>query len=549
MNNKNNPLVKYPALKIALLYAIVSGLYIFLSDYILELLIKDPVLISKIQTYKGLGFIVVTAMLLFILVKKNIDTVTTHYRKIIEVQQTSDNQLKGSEEKYMSLFNHSPLPMWIFDTETYRFLLVNNAACTIYGYSKEDYSNMSLRDIRPQEDIPHLESVLPESFKSEFYSFPDVIRHKKKNGEIIKVKIQNTNITYEGKTVRLASAIDITKEVDMRIQLMESNARLHQASELASLGYWTNDFIKNEIIWSEELYKIFEVDPKTFVLTLENIQSYFHPEDRVQFNDENNSDTDTDKVNESEHRIITPTGKIKWILERIYMVKNEQGIPIGLEGIAVDITKRKLYQQEIWESNERFKLLASATVEAIIDWDIENDVTIWGEGFSTLFGYDLSVYNNTLWSENIHPDDKGRVLSDLQKALADPTCNYFNADFSFLKANREVTYVQHRGLFIRNAEGKAIRALAAMIDLTESLERISKIESQNNMLKDIAWTQSHIVRAPLANLLGLVYLLKEKNQTEMSHSEIIDHIQTSAEQLDQVIHDIVKKTEAAETLQ
>ena len=536
-------LSRFSSFKIVLLYAVFSAIYIYTSDYFLDIFVRDVDLLSKLQTYKGLGFILITAILLYVLVKTNIDTISANYQKVIDIQHDADHLLKGSEEKYMSLFNHSPVPMWIFELDTLNILMVNDAACDQYGFSQLEYRSMTLRDIRPSEDIPQMEAVIARSLTDDNYTFPDLSRHKKKNGDIIHVKVKNIGVSFEGRNVRLASAVDVTKEINFQTELSEINARLQLASEIAGMGYWTNNFANGKIHWSDELYKIFEVDPGTFELTLENIQSYFHPEHRDQFTSDNNTSFDENGVNESEQRIITPAGKVKWILERIYMLKDEQGIPVAMEGITLDITNRKLAQQEIWESNERFKMLASATVEAIIDWDIENDTVIWGEGFQTLFGYDLSIYDNHLWSKNIHPDDREKVLTDLHATLNDPTKFYFNAEFGFLKANRDIAYVQHRGLFIRDADGKATRALAAMIDLTESLEKMRKIESQNKALKDIAWTQSHVVRAPLANLVGLVELLKDDNHVEMPHTDIIGHIGDCAKKLDNLIHEIVRKTE------
>lgn len=169
---------------------------------------------------------------------------------------------------------------------------------------------------------------------------------------------------------------------------------------------------------------------------------------------------------------------------------------------------------------------------------------IWGEGFQTIFGYDLNVYDNYLWSNNIHPDDRDRVLKDLAEVLDDSSKEYFNAEFRFLKFDREITYVQYKGIIIRNEDGKAVRVLAAMIDLTETLNRLNKIEAQNQLLKDIAWTQSHIVRAPLANLQGFIKLLKDNITTnpEKIDDKLMDYIINSTDKLDEIIREIVSKT-------
>ncbi len=534
--------------KIVFIYTVVSAIYIYTSDYFLNTFVTNVDLLTKFQTYKGLGFIIITASLLYLLVKRNINAATSHFQQILAVKQTSENELTNSHEEYMSLFNHSPLPMWLYDIETLKILLVNEAAYTIYGYSQEDYSTMTLKDIRPAEDIPIMEEVLKNSFKNEHYAHPNILRHKKKNGEIILVKVEGKFIPFRGKKVRLASAVNVTAEVEIQNKLIDINERLQLAGEIASLGYWTNDLVTSKIEWSEEVYKIFELDPQTFDLTLENIKNCFHPEDRVEFGS-NLSDVFKDNIpKESERRIITSSGCIKWVLERIHLIKDETGKPIQLNGIVFDITKRKLHEQEISESNERFKIITRATNEAIIDWDIKNDKTIWGEGFSTIFGYDLTEYDNHLWSKNIHLEDSKRILDDLNKALEDPTKEYFNAEFRFLKANGAITCVQHKGIFIRDANGKATRALGAMIDLTDTLNRIRKIEQQNNVLKDIAWTQSHVVRAPLANLQGLIRLFKTNINAGVNDDELIDYIITSADKLDEIIREIVKKTREIDEL-
>jgi PAS domain S-box-containing protein len=539
-NIKNSS--KLTSFKIVLLYAVVSAIYIYTSDYFLEKLVTNVEVLSKIQTFKGLGFILITSMLLYILVKRNINTTASYYQQVIDLKQTSDIQLKKSNDEYMSLFNHSPLAKWIFDIETLQFLLVNDAACDNYGYTREEFLSMTIRDIRPVEDIPILEETLNNTFIKGQDERARVLRHIKKNGEIIFVKIKAKFITFEGKKVRLVTSVDVTAEIETRNKLTEINSKLQIASEIANLGYWTNDLIKSEIQWSEEVYKIFEVNPDNFELTIDTIRSCYHPDDAFEFDSNLNFSFDGTNTMETERRIITSSGETKWVLERINLIKNENGNPIKLDGIVIDITKRKLYEQEIIESNERFKIIAKATIEAIIDWDIKNDTVIWGEGFQSIFGYDLSIYDNYLWSNNIHPDDREKVLADLNTMLEDPTKEIFTSEFRFLKANREISYVQHKGIIIRDANGKPIRGLGAMIDLTETQERLRKIESQNELLKEIAWTQSHVVRAPLANLQGFIKLLKEEINEGVTDPKLLDYIIDSTEKLDEIILDIVKKT-------
>ncbi len=546
MNDIKNTNSNSATLKIVLSYAIVSVIYIYASDYFLESLVKDSNIITKIQTYKGLGFIIITSVLLFILVKKKLDILTFYYQQLIDVQKTSEDKLENSYEEYMSLFNHSPLPKWIFDMETYQFLLVNEVACSLYGFTHDEYLQMTIKGICPKEDLHLIDEAIEQYLIDGELIIPSVVRHLTKNGEVIYVKVKNTVVTYKGKKVFLASAVDVTSEINTQNVLMEINSKLQLASEIASMGYWTNDLKQSKIEWSAEVYKIFEVNPRTFELTLDSIKSHFHPDYQNRFDFSMFSKFEDNSIKEFEYKIITGKGNVKWLLERLYIIKDVDNHPTKLAGIVLDITKRKLYEQEIVQSNERFKMLARATVEAIIDWDIANHKVMWGEGFHTMLGYDIDKTDIHLWSNNIHPDDRELVLEDLNNTLNDPTKEFFNANFRFLKANGDVAYMQHRGIFIRDDNGIATRALGAMIDLTETLERMQKIEVQNEALKEIAWTQSHIVRAPLTNLMGFISLFKENIKTDTVDEKLCDYIIDSSLKLDQIIHDIVKKANEME---
>lgn len=84
----------------------------------------------------------------------------------------------------------------------------------------------------------------------------------------------------------------------------------------------------------------------------------------------------------------------------------------------------------------------------------------------------------------------------------------FYAAFRYLKVNCEIAYVQHRGLIVRDKNGKPVRAVGSLLDMTEMMERNIKIENQNKAFSEIARIQSHKIRVPLTTLMGLVNMLK-----------------------------------------
>jgi PAS domain S-box-containing protein len=128
----------------------------------------------------------------------NDDGVMTHYLAVKEdITQSKAMQtaLKESERLYRNIFMNNPLPMWIYDTETLEFTEVNQTAVDKYGYSREEFLKMTLKDIRPSEDIPALLEDVKS--KSEIQK-SDIWRHVLKNGEIINVEINSHALPFTG---------------------------------------------------------------------------------------------------------------------------------------------------------------------------------------------------------------------------------------------------------------------------------------------------------------------------------------------------------------
>ena len=133
-------------------------------------------------------------------------------------------QLEESEEKYRNLFHFSPTPMWVYNMDNYHFLDVNEAAIRNYGFSREEFLCMTIKDIRPKEDIIRLEDAVQFSKKNPSTFFTGEFRHKKKSGEIFEVEIQSNVIEFNGIKSEIVLATDITKKKveEHRLKLLES---------------------------------------------------------------------------------------------------------------------------------------------------------------------------------------------------------------------------------------------------------------------------------------------------------------------------------------
>lgn len=149
-------------------------------------------------------------------------------------RRLSEASLIESEKRYSDLFQLSPIPNWVFDIKTLRFLEVNQAAIDNYGYTKQEFLKMTIKDIRPQEDIPLLEKTIQKNKELQGPVQHQIFRHQKKNGEKIQAEIQSNNILYKGKNAKIIVARDITEKLTYINAIEEQNEKLREISWLQS---------------------------------------------------------------------------------------------------------------------------------------------------------------------------------------------------------------------------------------------------------------------------------------------------------------------------
>ncbi|MGE5316298.1 MAG: ATP-binding protein [Acidobacteriota bacterium] len=130
-------------------------------------------------------------------------------------------------ESFRLLFRNHPIPMWIYDLETLAFLEVNDAAVVKYRYSREEFLSMTIKEIRPPDDIPSLIEDVNKPRADQ--SGPAEWRHLLKDGTLIDVEITSHTLDFQGRRAALVMAIDITERKRLQQQLI-------QAQKLESLG-------------------------------------------------------------------------------------------------------------------------------------------------------------------------------------------------------------------------------------------------------------------------------------------------------------------------
>jgi len=196
----------YP-LRISLFYFILALLWILLSDWFVQILLP-PQFLSTAQTIKGFAFVFITACILFF--------VSKHYY----------NRIERNEREYRQLFKDNPHPMYVYDTTTLKILTVNDAAVEKYKYSREEFRQMNMTQIRPSEER---ESIIMFLKRIEYMPFHDsgIWRHMDKTGKQFFVRVASHSTTFGKQNARVVLAIDIDEQIQAQRKVKLSEDKLN----------------------------------------------------------------------------------------------------------------------------------------------------------------------------------------------------------------------------------------------------------------------------------------------------------------------------------
>ena len=344
----------------------------------------------------------------------SVGAMVMNFRDITD-RKLACEELTSSEERYRKLFYNNPLPMWIYDADSYYFLEVNQAAVKSYGYSQEEFLGLKITEIRPKEDTEHLLDMLRDSrAHGTAKSYEHYWRHLRKNGELLYVEITSHRIDHEGREAVLVLAHDVTEKV-----------------------------------------------------------------------------------------------------------KTDAAIKAG---------------QEIR------KLILDSALDAIICMEPDGQVTFWNRQAEKLFGWSSSEMNGKDHADYIVPEHaRERHRQGLKTFLETGKSMNINQVMEVTAIDRQDKEFPVELIIVHVPHPYKQFFCAFIRDITDRKQYISAIEEQNIKLREIAWTQSHVVRAPLSRIMGIVDIIN--NYPPADTRQMLTDLTASAEELDVVVRNIVRKTE------
>ncbi|MEP7285658.1 MAG: PAS domain S-box protein [Chloroflexota bacterium] len=286
----------------------------------------------------------------------------------LELRRQTEAALQEREASYRNLFTNNPNPMLIYDQETLGFLAVNEIAILNYGYSRDEFLQMQLTDIRPPEDIPLLFKNLAEYDLST--TTPTSSRHRLKDGRIIDVEVTLGLLIFDGRNAGCMLVQDVTERHRIEAALQDSEMRYRLATRATNDVIWDWDLRTNQVKWNETLQTLFGYSEAEIGSDATWSYEHAHPEDRASIIASLDAVINEGKqVWSIEYRFCRHDGHYAFVVERGYVVRNDSGKAIRMIAAMTDISERKR-SEELLKSERN---LLRALIDNIPDYIFGKD--------------------------------------------------------------------------------------------------------------------------------------------------------------------------------
>ncbi|MBB5634601.1 PAS domain S-box-containing protein [Pedobacter cryoconitis] len=204
--------------------------------------------------------------------------------------------------------------------------------------------------------------------------------------------------------------------------------------------------------------------------------------------------------------------------------------------IAIDVENHVKAEEKIKELLNTYETVTSVTNDVIWEYNPYNDTIKWMNGFSEVFGYteDLRINSGEWVLNKIHPEDKNKVVSTVQQAFKELSSSW-RCEYRFQCADGTYKEVSNQAFILVDHLGKTEKMVGALRDITIRKDYEMRLLHRNKMLREIAWNNSHEIRRPLSNILGLTDLLNVDPETSSAHAELLRMLGQSAIELDEIV--------------
>lgn len=454
----------------------------------------------------------------------------------------------SSDEQYRPLFALSPLPAWVYDRETLRFLEVNEAALRSYGWSREEFLAMTIRDIRPPSEQTRLDEMLSNAQESTSHSAISV--HRTKAGRMLRVEMSSYPLEFLGRKARMVLVHDVTERESAAEALALSEEKYRTVIEQLQDVFFRTDTAGHWTFLNRAWTSLTGNDVTSSLGT--HYLSYVHPSDRaVALNAIAPLTSGTAEKAMVEVRYFNASGGYRWVEASTHVVRGDNGRVLGTMGTLRDVTDRHEVNEERQRLETNIRQLLDASGEGIYGLDARGVISFVNRRGSEMLGYsaeELIGREMHALTHHSRPDGSPYPASEcpIHRAAVEGVPCEVSDEVMWRKDGRDmqVEYVASPVV----EQGRLTGAVVNFRDITarkhaefELIVARDAAESASRAKSDFLARMSHELRTPLNSIIGFANVLRKNRTDTMTEDQLsfANRIATNGLHLLALINDIL----------
>ncbi|SFR34090.1 PAS domain S-box-containing protein [Robiginitalea myxolifaciens] len=363
-----------------------------------------------------------------------------------------------------------------------------------------------------------------------------------KNGREVWVRAIGEAEMVDGQCVRLIGTFqDIDKRKKAEINSKIASERLAQATNSAEIGIWEYDLVQNDLVWDDNMYKIYGVSESDFNGVYEAWESTVHAEDKARSAEEVQQAISGEKEFNTHFRVVWPDGQIRWIRGMATILRDEEGIPLKMIGANWDFTELRNAQMKLAQSEES---LQGAFENSRVGMALVSKEGVFmqvNESLCTSLGYTQEELLQLTFQEITHPDDLETDLKLLNEVI-DGKRNTYQIEKRYLRKDGQIAYIYLTVTGVKDIDGNLSHFISQIIDISSRIAAEQKLKNlfdltskQNESLLNFAHIVSHNLRSHAANLTMITEFLVSDKITEDERDNAKEMLQTATSGLNETI--------------
>ncbi|ULA61433.1 MAG: hypothetical protein LZF60_330044 [Nitrospira sp.] len=357
---------------------------------------------------------------------------------------------------------------------------VNDSACSMLGYSKEEFRRMKVHDINPDFQAEAWQTFWAETRERGRVSFESC--HRTKDGRLIPIEVNVNFIRYNGAECHFAFVRDITERKSAERALRASEERFHFVVEAINDGMWDWNMQTDEVYYSPQWIRLLGYQPEEIMPTRAFFLALVHPDDVTRTGDILQAHVDgLIPVQEIEVRLRQKSGEFRWYLNRGKVVARAQdGRPSRMVGTITDISARKQSERERDEALSNLQTIMETVPDVIFALDLEARVSKWNLRLETVTGYTPEELQGKPALEMVPAEEAEKTAAAILEAYER---GYAELEGHLLAKDGRTMLYHWTGAPYRDLQGRVIGVTGVGRDITERKKVEQMLASETRVLE------------------------------------------------------------------